>query len=219
MRAALAFVGAVVLVAGLAVPAHGGVTTVIPPNQAPLGTSYPGWEGAYQVWMTEIPRGRNPLFHPESPRNCEEVDGVVFLGGAGAECDVPGGMPLAFTVATGFWECSTAEGLGKTYKKLRRCAIGRFFRDINRDVYHQRVLIDGERLRENRRWVFLTPGEIIDFPTKNIWHAEPGPSKSVTKGFFYMLEPLDPGMHTIRVRVRDEVIGKFRFVWRLNVVV
>jgi hypothetical protein len=219
MRKFWTVVGAACLVAALAAPAHGGVAAVIPPNQAPLGTSYPEWEGAYQVWMTEIPRGRNPLFHPESPLNCEKVDGVIFLGAAGAECSVEAGVPLAFSVATGFWECSTAEGLGKTYARLRRCAIGRFSRDINPDVYHQRILIDGELLRKNRRWIFLTPGEVIDFPVKNIWHAEPGPSKSVTKGFFFVLEPLDPGEHTIRVRVRDEVIGKFRFVWKLAVVV
>jgi hypothetical protein len=218
MRRIFVGIAALCIWAALMLPAVAGTTAVYPPNDSPLGTDHSTWEGAYQVWMTEIPRGRNPIYHPESPLNCETVEGVVFLGPTGAHCEVPAGTPAAFSVGTGFWECSTAEGLGETYHQLRRCATRRFARDINADVYHQRVVIDGERLSRDRRWIFLTPGEIIDFPEKNIWHAEPGPSKSVTKGFFFILQPLDPGLHTIRVRVRDEVIGKFRFVWKLDAV-
>jgi hypothetical protein len=80
-----------------------------------------------------------------------------------------------------------------------------------------RVLVDGERLSRVRRWIFRTPGEIIDFPERNIWHAEPGPSRSVTKGFLIILRPLDPGLHTIRVRTKSDAFGTFRDTFKLHV--
>ena len=201
----------------LATPAFAVTPSVYPPDASPLGMTYSEWEGSYMSWMLEIPRGRNPITHPDSPKNCGLVDGMVFLGAAGANCDVPTGTPVAFTLEYGFWECSTAEGLGETYRQLRRCATGRFWRDINPSSYQQRVLIDGVELTKNRRWIFLTPGEMVDFPKNNIWHVAPGPSKSVTKGFFFILEPLDAGLHTIRVRARDVVLGKFLYVFKLHV--
>ena len=72
------------------------------------------------TWLLEIPSGENPFEHPDSPRNCEPVDGAVFLGPFGADCDVPAGVPVV--VAVTFYECSTAEGLGDNFFQLRRCA-------------------------------------------------------------------------------------------------
>jgi hypothetical protein len=82
------------------------------------------------------------------------------------------------------------------------------------------VLIDGKRLHRVRRSIFRTPGEIVDFPQRNIWGAEPGPSKSVTKGFLIVLRPLDPGLHTVRVRSRlrtDQGVEKLLDVFKLHV--
>ncbi len=208
---------ALVLPVVLALPASAGAPPVYPPGSSPDGMSYPEWQGSYMTWLQEIPRGRNPINHPDSPKNCELVGGMVFLGGAGANCGVPTGTPVAFSPAVGFWECSTAEGLGNTYRKLRRCATGRFWRDINPSSYRQRILIDGMKLMKNRRWIFLSPGEMVDLPEYNIWHTTPGPTKSVTKGFFFILQPLDPGLHTIRVRANDAVLGKFLWVFKLHV--
>ena len=63
-----------------------------------------------------------------------------------------------------------------------------------------------------------TPREIIDFPEDNIWGAVPGPSKSVTKGFLFILRPLEEGAHRIVIHIVDAVFGEYRFVWRLDVV-
>jgi hypothetical protein len=216
MRATITWLGFLCLTVVMTLSASASASPVYPPDAEPLGMRHRAWEGSYQVWMSEIPRAKNPLLHPDSPRNCKLVDGVVFLGAAGANCAVPTGTPLAFSVAIGYWECSTAEGLGESYFLLRRCATKMFARDINARVYRQRILIDGNRLARNRRWIFRTPGEIIDFPMHNIWNTEPGPSKSVTKGFFFILKPLDVGLHTVRVKARDDVIGKFLFVWKLH---
>jgi hypothetical protein len=215
MRRTLAVLGTLCLVAALVQPAFAGTPAVYPPDASPLGRNHRTWEGAYQIWLTEIPRKENPLLHPDSPRTCEMVDGAVMLGPAGANCAVPVGAPLMFS--SWFWECSTAEGNGESWFRLRRCATRQFQRDHNPRVFRMRVLVDGERLSRVRRWIFRTPGEIIDFPERNIWHAEPGPSRSVTKGFLIILRPLDPGLHTIRVRTKSDAFGTFRDTFKLHV--
>ena len=210
----------VIVVAGLSTPASARRSfdsRMFPPDSDPYGTSYAAWEGAYQVWYNEIPTPDSPYVNPDSPFNCEVQDEVVaFLGASGADCTIPPGAAVAFTTYIGFWECSTAEGLGDTYPQLRHCARHNFGRDIE-GLLHQRITLDGERIKNLWHWVFLTPGEMIDFPEDNVWGAEPGPSKSVTKGFFFMLQPLSEGDHTIRAKLRHPFVGTLRFVWKLHV--
>lgn len=223
MRSTRLLAAAAALVVALAAPAwadSAAAQRLYPPHARPLGMSYPEWFGAYMTWLQEIPAPQNPINDAGSPFNCEERRGgrFVFLGPVGGNCTVSEDTALALAPGVGFWECSTAEGLGETFAELRACARGNFARDINADVYHQRVWIDGERLDHQRRWVTTTPGELVDFPRNNIWEAEPGRSKSVTRGFFFILRPLEEGRHRVVIEVSDEVIGDFRFVWRVRVV-
>lgn len=208
-----------VLGGGAAIANHDGSLGVFPPDASPYGKTYAQWQGAYQIWLNEIPAPENPLVDPLTARNCEVQPGgdITFLGGAGADCSVPAGTALAFSPALGFWECSTAEGLGETWQELRTCARENFAFDLDPAKYHQKLRIDGDRLVHQRRWVSHTPGEIIDFPEDNLWGAEPGPSRSITKGFLFILEPLDAGEHRIVVVVQDEALGDFRWVWKLHV--
>jgi hypothetical protein len=189
---------------------------IFPPSSHPFGVSYAEWEGAFQTWLNEIPTPENPLVDPSSARNCE-VDGpVVYLGPSGADCRVQEGKALL--LPDGFWECSTAEGLGETFRALRRCAVENFARDLGREVVSLTLRIDGKRVFHPRRWTFLTPGEIITFPDDNIWGAPGGPTKSVTKGIIWILRPLREGRHTIRLHVVDQVFGTFDIIWKLRVV-
>jgi hypothetical protein len=189
---------------------------IFPPSSRPFGMSYAEWEGAYQIWYNEIPTPENPLADPASPRNCE-VDGpVVFIGANGADCRVPEGK--AIVLSDGFWECSTAEGLGTTFRALRRCAIDNFAKDLGRDALSLTLRIDGERVAHPREWTFLSPGEIITFPDDNLWGAAAGPTKSVTKGILWILRPLHEGRHTIRIHAVGVVAGTFDIIWRIRVV-
>jgi hypothetical protein len=120
-----------------------------------------------------------------------------LLAPPGGRCVIP--TKKAVLVAGPGWECSTAEGHGRTYARLRRCAKTRFKRDWGRDVLTFRVRLDGRRIRRIRRWIYTSPGEIINFPRRNPWDIKPGRSKSVSRGFFFMLRPLRPGQHTLRV--------------------
>ena len=221
MKTALAVAAAVCLAvvwpaSGSAGETEGGV---FPPSSEPYGRTYAQWEGAYQVWLGEIPTPENPLVHPTSARNCELQGRVVFLGTRGTgtrRCTIPEDTAVAF--GDGFWECSTAEGHGETFPALRKCAIKRFARDFGRDVVRLRIHVDGQRLPHPYRWHFLTPGEIIDLPENNIYRAPAGTTKSVTKGFFYILRPLEEGRHRIRLHGTHEVFPDVTFVWKLEVV-
>jgi hypothetical protein len=206
------------LLAGLATPASAGdddEARLFGPDAEPFGESYEEWFGDYQVWLNEIPLDEHPFEVSDSPADCAlQDDEVVFLVSK-ERCRVPEGASVAFDL--GFWECSTAEGLGETFAELRRCARDNFRRDFDPDIWSIRLWLDGERVQHPRRWKFLTPGEIIDFPEENIWDAEPGPSKSVTKGFFYILRPLSEGTHVIRARLQLQGEEPFVFVSRLRV--
>ena len=196
--------------------ASGGGGLVAQPNAVRHGMTYAEWEAAYQVWFEEIPLDENPLAHPDSPRNCELQPGnTVFVGASGADCAIPSGAWIG--LSTYYWECSTAEGLGDTYRELRRCAEDNFSRDFGSAVSHTILKIDGAKVRHPRRWTFTTPGEIIDFPENNLWGADPGPTKSVTEGTMYLVRPLGDGTHHIRLHVNSAQFGEFNIDYVLHV--
>jgi hypothetical protein len=178
------------------------------PNADPLGRDYEEWFGEYMEWLQEIPVDENPLVQGGGPADCDLQDGDIVFVVFAPVCHVPEGAAVAFDL--GWWECSTAEGLGETFAELRQCARENFRKDLNPDAYAIDLWIDGERVRRPRRWTFITPGEIVNFPEENIWDVEPGRSKSVTKGFFYILKPLSEGRHVIRLQAVHEVQGEFQ---------
>jgi hypothetical protein len=185
------------------------------PTAEPFGQDYEEWYGAYMTWEQEIPASENPLLDPNSPRNCEAFGQVVFLGSSGADCTIPEGMAVAFSPF--FWEFSTAEGLCVTFLELRKCARQNFANDFDPAIFRFTVRIDGKRVVNPRRWTFETPGELVLFPDDNIWGAPGGLTKSVTKGLFYILQPLAPGEHEIRVHADHQVFGEATFVWALQI--
>jgi hypothetical protein len=187
------------------------------PHSRPYGRAYAEWFAEYQEWLNEIPTPVNPVTNPASPKNCDVEDGRVTFIVAGADCKVPEHKAVAFSDA--FWECSTAEGLGDTYPELRACAVDGFATDFGRDVLKFTIRVDGRPIPRPRRWTVLTPipSDLIDFPEDNIWGAEPGPSKSVTRGFFYILRPLPEGAHTITADVHHETFGDFTLTYEIRV--
>jgi hypothetical protein len=192
-----------VLLAGLVASPTGAQQArrrVFAPNSEPYAKTYKQWAGRWADWFWEISGERHPGLEL-TPRSCRRHQkGKVWfvpMGPQDGRCVIP--AKKAVLVAGPGWECSTAEGHGRTYDRLRRCAKNRFKRDWGRDVFTFRVKLDGRRIRQPRRWVYTSPGEIIDFPRENPWNIKPGPTKSVSRGFFFMLRPLRAGQHTLRV--------------------
>ncbi len=186
----------------LPIPAQAHNVRVFQPQSSPYGQDYPGWLAEWGDWLFEIPVDQNPAVHPESCDEDQEGGRVWFLGPSGADdCEVPAGKAVAFS-PFGF-ECSTAEGNGETFAQLRKCAREGFASFASPEDLNLRIRIDGRRLPNPHRWTFITPGEVLDFPEDNLFGAEAGPTLSVTKALFYILRPLSPGQHTIRVNATD----------------
>jgi hypothetical protein len=71
------------------------------------------------------------------------------------EVDQPNGWRKELLPAFGH-ECSTAEGDGRTYKKLRECAVQGFRDFVGRKELSVRVIVDGKHLEHPRRWTFTS---------------------------------------------------------------
>lgn len=211
---------AFVMAAALALPAQaaGGAALLFSPSETVGGLTLAQWHGAWQMWINGIPKPINPERHPNNGQNCSLQNGVIFLASSGkVTCSIPADTPVGFTAPLATWECSTAEGLGGSIEDLTRKCTGLFYRDISRRTFNLVLTVDGELVRGDRRWVNVTPGEVIDFPENNLWGVEPGPSNSVSKGFFFLLRPLSIGTHTIRATSLDDSYGTFRAAWTLEV--
>ena len=195
--------------------AHG-PARLYPAGATPQGHSYAAIAGAYANWGFSVPVSTSPVLHPDSPRNCEVHGDFLYVGSAGTAhtCVVQAGTPVVLSFAG--YECSTAEGNGATFAKLRRCAQRQFARTFAPDHYRFGLRLDGAPAPHPRRWTFTTTNQVIDLPTKNLWHAPAGPTKSVSRGMVYVLRPLSPGRHIVRVHAVDAEMGKLDFVYRFR---
>ncbi len=57
---------------------------------------------------------------------------------------------------------------------------------------------------------------MITMPTTNVFNTAPGPTKSVSRGFVYVLRPLSAGHHVLRVHAHDQQMGDLAFVYRFR---
>ena len=188
--------------AAAAAPAPGDAELYPPGAASPGGASYETWGSRVFTWLQEIPKGRNPGIDADSPRNCETRSGAVLLGpiGTGDGCVVPAGRPVVLAYLG--WSCSTAEGGGRTFAELRRCA-ERAWRSELGDVRIKQV-VDGDRVHRPRRWTVTSHDMWVDLPRNNIWDVRPGWTRSVGRGIFHVLKPPAPGDHVVRVVLLED---------------
>jgi len=175
---------------------------LVSPSEKPAGTSWAVWEARYLKWWLEFPTPVNPALHPENERNCEPRHGIVFVmaWGTKAGCEVPAQRLVLFSPLG--WSCSTAEGNGHAWKTLRRCARTNFRKELT-DIKLQ-VFLDGQAVANPWRWTFDGSRGVVTYPKKAVWGVPPGKSRVVGKGLYYMLQPMEPGKHVIRVRMLED---------------
>ena len=183
--------------AGTASAAPADAELYAPAAATPGGASYRTWATRVFTWLQEVPKGRNPGVDADSPHNCDTRFGAVLLGpiGTGDGCVVPAGRPVVLAYLG--WSCSTAEGGGRTFAELRRCA-ERAWRGELGDVGITMV-VDGNRVREPRRWTVSSHDMWVDLPRHNVWDVRPGWTRSVGRGIFHVLKPPVAGEHVVRV--------------------
>lgn len=187
------------------------------PASEPRGASWRLWHARYLEWFQQIPTSRNPGVHPNSPRNCETRYGAVFMGptGTGRGCVIDADRPVLLSFLG--WSCSTAEGHGRSWRKLRRCVRDSFEAELT-DV-QVRLRLDGRLVRDPGRWTFGTTRRVARLPEDNVWGAPAGPTRFTGKGLLFMLRPFLPGQHVVRARLEEDgevTVLRYRFTVARN---
>jgi hypothetical protein len=167
-------------------------------NSKPYGLSYAQWTANWWKWAMEIPTPNNPIPYKTGTNCAQQQSGPVwFLAGSNGapivrDCVIPLGKALLFGPLNS--ECSYAEDSTlKTEDQLRSCA-------VNLDVGGvPHVTVDGVALKSLDNYKIQSPIFNFTFPQNNVFGARPGPSQSVSDGWFIMLQPLSPGNHTVHL--------------------
>jgi len=205
-RSLVAMVGIIVSLAIVSVPrasAQDPTPGVVPPDENVFGRPYGGWAVAYWQWVLSIPKSTNPL-NDKTGDNCAvgQSSGPVFflansIDEASVErsCTVSSGKAIFFPII--HVECSTASAslyYGGNEVELRNCA-GEFGDTI--DVESLKVTVDGEEVDNLQNYRAQSAVFNITLPHDDIFDEEATVGSSVSDGYYVMLEPLQPGTHTI----------------------
>lgn len=172
-----------------------------PSASKPGGASHRTWATRSFVWFQETPAAQDLSTDPASPANCTPRHGVVYFDSVGTAetCVVPAGRPIV--VAYLGWSCSTAEGNGDTFAQLRRCAQHSWRTEFG-DVRIKQT-IDGNQVRQPRRWTVTTHNMWVDLPRNNVWGVRPGWTRSVGTAIMQVIKPPTIGEHLMRVRLTE----------------
>jgi hypothetical protein len=165
-------------------------------NSRPYGFSYAEWSMKWWQWLVQIPSKMNPI-NDKTGANCAQgQSGPVWFtagsnqGPAVRDCTVPMGKAIAFFPLT--FECSYAEDSTLTTEaQLRSCAANGIQGGL------PQVSVDGVNFRSVDMYRVQSPLFNLTFPTDNIFGAHSGPTQAVSDGWFIILQPLAPGIHTV----------------------
>jgi hypothetical protein len=171
---------------------------VFPVNSRPFGYTYGEWSAKWWQWAAQIPSNINPITDKTGANCAQSQSGPVWFlaGSTGApvfrNCVIPAGKALLFAPLNS--ECSSAEDSTlRTEAQLRSCALNQ---DIGADPH---VIVDGVTFQSMQTYKVQSPLFSFTFPNDNIYGAPPGPTLSVSDGWYIMLQPLSPGKHTIHL--------------------
>ena len=185
--------------------ANAATSPIFPANSSPHGQSYGTWNANWWQQVAAIPADSNPLFE-SGPVDCNLGKGkVVFLVGTtgpgetvNRSCTVPKGTALLLPLVNAV--CTQVAGDGDTVQKLTDCAAG-----FAGSVDTVDAAVDGKpitglkpqfRFPSGAFTLNLPAGSIIlDDSTSQPVPA--GPTLAAADGYYVMLTPLTPGVHTV----------------------
>lgn len=181
---------------------------VYPVDSVICGKTYGEWSAEWWKWILSIPTSVNPFMDDGSGKFCakKQSGDVWFLAGSWVgttevKCKVPAGKAIFFPIINN--ECSTIEGYGETEGELRNNT-----KDIIDGVTVIEATVDGKPLKQLKKYRVESPLFEFKLPGDNVL-KEFGlivpefegakSSKSVSDGYWIMLEPLSPGEHEIYI--------------------
>ncbi len=198
----LATAVAVSLVLAPAAASHPG-PAVFPPQASPFGHTYGEWSALWwqQALAVHGAQHPNPFDAGVVPCDLGTRDVRFLVGTTGGDpvlraCTIRSGQAIFFPLING--ECSVIEGNGTTKDELSACAAAQAD-NFSEKKLHARV--DGKRIAGLSRFRFQSPlfrfASVPDNPFGVPATPPNEPSPSVADGYWVMLNPLRPGVHTI----------------------
>ena len=196
-------------IAALPGPAWSGANLnpgVFPPQSKPFGATYGEWSAAHWNWSLGESAGNSPVVDSSTPAKCAvgQIGPVWFLGGPISneaetrKCNVPAGKAILVPIINAEW--SAAEGncplpgtpTGSTEPALRACAAA--FMDL---VETTEAKVDFVGINNAAFYRFQSPLFRLTAVAGNWAAIPPGTYDAVADGFYFMLQPLRRGSHTI----------------------
>ena len=188
---ALALV-AVPVVAQTESPPAGSAATVVPPTEAPLGTSYAEWGANWWQWLLSVPPVEDPAVGDCQAGQGGEVFYIPHVSpGVSATTDCTIGVDQWIVASAGgtIWDASDgSEGL----LALVEADIPTFS--------GPGVSIDGEDVSDIESYWLVNPDFTIEYTDDNPYGLAAGTWDAAMGGWYVMIPPLEPGPHTIVVR-------------------
>jgi hypothetical protein len=172
---------------------------VFDPNSRPYGKPYSEWCEKWIKWGLSIPRMINPITD-NTGENCAKMqEGPVwFLAGtfgtsAKRKCTIPSTKAIFFPIIEK--ECSFAEEGEQLKTEEGLVARAELLMDL---VSFMEVTVDGIYLQNLKQYRARSKVFDLTFPQDNVYGVKPGPTRSVTDGYWVFLKPLPIGKHIIQ---------------------
>jgi hypothetical protein len=174
---------------------------VYAPNSKPYNKTYGEWNQIWWEWAQTEPIANNPI-HDSTGEKCavNQVDpNVWFLAGTTGgrverDCTIPASKAILFPLLN--TECSTAEDPSLTTDAaLRDCARNNA---PDRAQVVLKASLDGQEIPDLEN--YWTESSLYNYtlPEDNIWGVAAGPTQEVAAGYYLMLKPIPPGIHTLQ---------------------
>ena len=171
---------------------------ISPPNSTPHGKTYAKWSALQWQQAIEAPVAGNPF----TEGGCYPLSGAVFalaapIGVSEPSCTIPTGKALFVPVLT--TECSSLEPPpfhGDTEAEQAECAT--YWSD---HIVGLSFEIGGVPVKDLASYRVVSPQFSFTAPNPNILGVPGGGAgTAVADGYYVMLAPLSPGLHTTHLR-------------------
>ena len=165
------------------------------------GHPYAYWNAAWARFEWEPGGAKSPLLHPQGC-NHATVGRVVFLPGPAKgqtiNCTLSAGVSVFVPTSSGI--------LIRTSKKDTNAVLRRGANSTYADTKVLDVYLDGKKI--NARQFKNTTGLFLLRLEKGSPIGLTGSRTAIQSGYNFLLKPLAPGMHTIRMHVKSAHGGK-----------
>lgn len=176
---------------------------VFSPNSHPYGLSYAQWS---TEWWKRAFSLTDAQFNNSNDCSINQYGPIWFLNGttgssAARNCIIPQGKAILFPIFNAEESISEAQSApclvpsfptGTSDIALRQCAVAQ--------INHTTALsaeLDGKPIQNLRKFLFISPPFNFFAVNGNAFGISAGLNRSVSAGYWIILNPLAPGFHTL----------------------